>query len=270
MSEASPLWELNLDDPRAPPQEVWDRMTPEQRAEVVATLPSEFPPTEANPPEGDLHYEAYTKARETLSRWFRERGKGVYVSGNLPVYYPGQRMFSPDVIAVLDVDPHPRDSWIVSREGRGLDFAVEVIVSGRRRKDLKDNVERYAALRIQEYFVFDRSRLTLHAFRLGQGASYERVVPQGGRYASHVLGLDLSVEGGHLRFSTGDAQLLDAGELLVKLTALVDDASQRATALEEALEEEQRRREEEQQRREAAEAERDALRAELERLSRER
>lgn len=34
-----------------------------------------------------------------------------------------------------------RPSWIVSKEGTGLDFALEVIVLGARRKDQKRKVE---------------------------------------------------------------------------------------------------------------------------------
>ncbi|NUQ79959.1 MAG: hypothetical protein HUU21_41195 [Polyangiaceae bacterium] len=41
-------------DPRAPSQEVWDAMTPEERARVVAMLPAEVP-WELHPPEGDQH-----------------------------------------------------------------------------------------------------------------------------------------------------------------------------------------------------------------------
>jgi Uma2 family endonuclease len=271
---SSRLWTCDPDDPRAPARELWAQMTEAERANVVATLPSDFPPSESSPPEGDRHYEAYTNARETLTRWFRERGRNVYISGNLPVYYPGERMFSPDVIAVVDVPPHPRDSWIVSHEAnRGLDFALEVIVSGKRRKDLHDNVQRYAMLGIAEYFVFDRSRSTLHAYRLNSsatpadhassGARYERLVPQAGRYASNVLGLDLRVENGRLRFLLGDAELPDSTELLSKLGALVNDSESRAVELEAALEEEQKRREEEQKRREDVEAELAALKAEL-------
>jgi Uma2 family endonuclease len=252
-------------------------MSETERDYVVATLPSDFPVSDSNPPEGDRHFEAYANARETLDRWYRERGKSVYISGNLPVYYPGERMFSPDVIAVLDVEPHARESWIVSREGHGLDFALEVIVSGRRRKDLRDNVQRYATLGITEYFVFDRSRMTLHAYRLTVDGAYSRLMPQSGRYASNVLGLDLSLDGDKLRFSIGDSPLLYHGELINKLGALVNDAEQRANELEIALEEEQKLREEEQKLREeeqklreVAEAEVQALRAELEKLRRER
>jgi Uma2 family endonuclease len=251
-------------------------MSPEQRAEVVESLPSEFPPSEASPPEGDHHYAAYSTARETLSRWFRERGRNVYVSGNLPVYYPDEPMFSPDVIAVVDVDPHPRPSWIVSHEAeRGLDFALEVIVSGRRRKDLHDNVFRYARLGIAEYFVFDFTRQTLVAYRLVEPGGYERQLPQAGHYSSEVLGLDLSLDGGRLRFSYGDAALPAPSELLSRLSGLANDAEQRAAELARRLEEEQRGREEEQRRREeeqrgreAAEAEVERLRAELEALRR--
>lgn len=167
MASPDTLWRVDPLDPRAPPQSLWDQMSEDERAAIVDALPSDFPVSESSPPEGDRHYEAYTMARETLSRWFRDRGRRVYVSGNLPVYYPGETMFSPDVIAVMDVEPHQRESWIVSREGgRGLDFALEVIVSGRRRKDLQENVERYARLGIAEYFVFDRSRSMLRAYRL--------------------------------------------------------------------------------------------------------
>lgn len=253
---------------------MWARMSPSERERVVSELPSEFPPSESSPPEGDHHYETYSTARETLSRWFRERGRRVYVSGNLPVYYPGERMFSPDVIAVLDVEPRPRDSWIVSKEGdRGLDFALDVIVSGRRRKDLQENVDRYARLGIAEYFVFDFAKRSLRAYRLTAEGRYERTLPQLGLYSSAVLGLELSLEEWRLRFSLGFAPLLDTAELLSNRASLANAAELRAMELEAALEDEQRRREEEQHLREEeqrlrheAEAEVAKLREELERL----
>ena len=84
----------------------------------------------------------------------------MYLACELPVYYPGERMFAPDVIAVMDVEPHSRMRWVVSAEGKGLDFALEVHVAGERRKDLERNVERFARLGIREYFLFDRGRLS--------------------------------------------------------------------------------------------------------------
>jgi hypothetical protein len=43
-------WIVDPDDPRAPPTEIWERLTPEQRAAVIEALPSEFPASEVSPP----------------------------------------------------------------------------------------------------------------------------------------------------------------------------------------------------------------------------
>jgi hypothetical protein len=185
-------------------------------------------------------------------------------------------MCSPDVMAVLDVGTHPRSSWVVSREGKGLDFALEVIVLGHRRKDVERNVELYARLGIQEYFVFDRPRLRLQGFRLrGSGLSYEPIVPQHGHLASAVLGLDLLVEGERLRFYAADAALPGADDLIDRLEGFVDDlegrladAERRAEEETRRAEEEARRAEEEARRAESAEARLKEALAEIERLSR--
>lgn len=265
-------WIVDPDDPRAPPQELWDRMSEAEREEVVESLPSEFEPTEANPPEGDHHTDAVYGARTALRRFFGKMGRRVYVGTNLPVYYPGQSMFSPDVIAVLDAGTHPRPSWIVSREGKGLDFAMEVIVLGHRRKDLDRNRARYAALGIREYFVFDYPRLRLYGFRQSpRTGTYESLTPLHGHFASEVLGLDLVLEGERLRFYVGDAELPEAGDLIQKLEGFVDDLESRLRRAEEEAsraEEETRRAEEEARRADHAEARlREAL-AEIERLKR--
>jgi Uma2 family endonuclease len=236
-------------------------------------LPSEFPVSEASPPEGDLHLDAFTEPREALRRWFRDRGRRIYIAGNLPIYYPAERMFSPDLIAVDRAEQRPRDSWIVDREGgKGLDVAIEIVVRGDRKKDLEKNVERYARLGIPEYYLFDRRRMTFAAWEL-EGPSYRRRVAQGGRFRSAVLGLDLWLDGERLRFSVGDAAVPYADELIERVTRLSTEAQERVESLEAELaeeqrrrEDEQRRREDEQRRREFAEAEVAQLRAELEKL----
>lgn len=122
-------------------------------------------------------------------------------------------MIAPDLIAVREVEDHERRSWVVSHEGRGLDFVLEIHVSGSARKD----------------FVFDPLRRRLLGWSLSQdGATYSPIVPQGGRWASQVLELDLTVEGDRLRFFRGSAPLLDASELIERLSHMVDDATQRA------------------------------------------
>lgn len=235
-------------------------MSEPQRQLVVDSLPSDYPSTEAHPPEGDQHTEAVYEARSALRRFFGKLGRSIYVGTNLPVYYPARAMFSPDVMAVLDVSTEARSSWIVSKEGKGLDFALEVLVLGARRKDLKRNVEEYARLGIREYFVFDRPRLQLSGYRLREGGqSYQPIVPQHGRFASEVLGLELRIEAGRLRFYLADAELPAADDLIAKLEGSLDDLEERVRASEERAEEEARRAE-------VAEARlREAL-AELERL----
>ncbi|MBN1205938.1 MAG: Uma2 family endonuclease [Myxococcaceae bacterium] len=263
------LYRVDPDDPRAPPQEVWERLTAEERAQIVASLPSEFPPSEATPPEGDPHFEAKARAREVLGSFFSRIGRKVYLACELPIYYPGEPMFAPDVIAVVEVETHSRMSWVVSAEGKGIDLALEIHVAGERRKDLEKNVERYARLGIREYFVFDRKRLRLLGWRLGEDRrSYRPVLPQHGFYPSEVLGLELQLEGERLRFYHGRAVLPEADEMIATLERMVEGVEQRRAELEQQLAEEARLRAEEARRREEAERKLAEALAELERLRR--
>jgi hypothetical protein len=127
-------------------------MSEEARKRVVASLPGEVTDAEMSPPEGDRHFQAKVRALETLRSYFVRQRRRVYLAAELPVYYPGARRFAPDLLAVLDVDPHERDKWVVSAEGKGLDFVLEVHVGGDRKKDAEENVTRYARLGIPEYF----------------------------------------------------------------------------------------------------------------------
>ena len=280
---------LDPADPRAPSTAQWAAMTPAERARVVDALPTSLP-LELNPPEGDAHRTAKTAALGALDDFFRRAGRRIYLSSELLVLYPSERGFVPDVLAVLNVDPRERTRWVVDAEGKGLDLVIEVHVAGDRAKDEQENVERYARLQIREYFVFDRARLRLHGYRLPPGGRvYQRLVPQAGRLASEVLGLDLVLLGGKLRFFTGDALVLESGERIARLGGMLDEviahkeeaeeAIRAANATAEALagrlaeehrlrEEEHRLREEEQRRREEAEALLGEARAEIERLKR--
>ncbi len=239
----SETYRIDAADPRAPSQEIWDRMSPEERDRVVAMLPIEVP-IELQPPEGDYHRLAKTRTTDTLDAFFRRIGREIYVSSELGVFYPDEPRFSPDVFAVLDVDPHPRTRWAVSAEGKGLDLVIEVHYAGDTAKDYELNVERYARLGITEYFIFDRHKLGLRGYRLpqsedaargGRGRVYRPILPQQGRYTSEVLGLDLMIENDKLRFLLGMAEIPEAEELVVKLGAMLDqvllnrqDAEERA------------------------------------------
>ena len=257
MASAQPnvTYRVDPDHPRAPPQDVWDQMSEAERAQVVASLPIEVP-LELCPPEGDAHLDAKVDARRVLRDFFGRTGRKIYISSELMIYYPGEPPFSSDVFAVLDVEPHQRTSWIVSKEGKGLDFVIEVHFAGDRAKDLELNVERYARLGIQEYFVFDRGALTLHGFRLpvetkpGRPRRYQPILPQYGQYTSEVLGLELMIQGEKLRFYHASAPLPEADEVIARLGGALDGVIARQRELELAVKEEQRKREEAEQARE--------------------
>jgi Uma2 family endonuclease len=232
-------------DPRAPPRDIWARLTEGERRAVVESLPSELP--RALAPEGDSHRIPKSRALEALGEFYRRLRRSVYLSAELPVYYPDEPVFAPDLLAVLDVGTHERRSWVTQQEGKGLDFVLEINVSGDRKKDFEHNVARYARLQIPEYFAFDVPRARLLGWRLEaeKARTYEPILPQGGRWPSRILDLDLSLEGGQLRFFHGNAPLLDARELIVRLSSMVDEALRRAEEESRRAEEESRRAEEE-------------------------
>ncbi len=266
---------MDRDDPRAPPQEVWDGMSEQERAVVLASLPHEVP-LHLHPPEGDRHRKPKEKALNALDEFFRRIGRQVYLSSELATFYPGEARFCPDILAVLDVESHDRNSWVVSQESKGLDLVIEIHVSGDKRKDFELNVERYARLGIPEYFVFDRPRNRIVGYCLKPGQrKYEPLIPQSARLASAVLGLDLTVEGGMLRFYHGTAALPFMDEIVGKLNTMVselvearDDALHRAETEAERAETEAERAKTEAQRAETLMRENEELRSELERLRR--
>jgi Uma2 family endonuclease len=244
--------------PRAPSQEEWDAMSPEERERVVASLPGEVTDAELSPPEGDRHFQAKVGALDTLRGYFARQRKRVYLAAELPVYYPKARRFAPDLLVVLDADAHQRDKWVVSAEGKGLDFVLEVHVGGDRKKDAERNVKRYASLGIPEYFIYDRARQQLLGYRLPEPDArvYVPLVPRDGVHVSERLGLELRLEQGRLRFYSGRDMLLEPEEVISRLEQLAEGL--------------QRRADEEARRATRAERRVAELQAELERLKRER
>jgi len=242
--------------PMAPSQEVWDALNAEERARVVAELPNEVTDSEIAMPEGDRHFQAKSRALDALRGYYARQRRRIYLAAEVPIYYPAEPRFAPDLLTVLDVEDHPRDKWVVSAEGKGLDWVMEVHVGGDRKKDAERNVARYARLGIPEYFLYDRARNQLLAHRLPapNATAYSPVVPQHGRYESRVLGLEVEVAQDRLRFFAGTAMLLESDELIVRLEEMLDQVQQRA--------------DEEARRREDAEREVARLREELERLKR--
>ncbi|WP_375769256.1 Uma2 family endonuclease [Archangium gephyra] len=188
--------------------------------------------------EGDLHTEAKSRAVDALRGYFKAPRRRAYVSAELPIYYPGERRFAPDLLVVLDVEPHLRGKWVVSHEGKGLDWVMEVHVGGDRKKAAEDNVRRYARLGILEYFIYDRARARLEAYRLPSpdAREYVRMEPKQGRYFSEVLELQLQLEGARLRFWAGNALLLETEEMTDRLREMLSREQRRLAELQDERE----------------------------------
>ena len=225
--------------PRAPTWAEWDAMTPEQRERAAEALPIWVPPEECGTMEGDRHAKVCGSVTGALRLFYEATGQAAYISGGVAVYCPGSHRVAPDAFVVRGAAPGARDSWVVTREGRAPDWALEVLVQGDREKDLERHVVEYAELGFREYFVFDLRKRRLLGYRLHDPAVaiYSRIVPQGGLYRSEVLGLDLSVEGDMVRLFHGTARLLDPEEVAEQLRdRLNDEQMQRQEAEERAAE----------------------------------
>jgi Uma2 family endonuclease len=215
----------------APTVDRWRSMTDEERTAFLVGVIEAFSDPRRAMSEGAPHRKAKGRALDLLSLHFQSMGRAIYLAEELAVLYPGEAAFVPDILAVVDV-PQPEDdqrlAWVVAEEGRGLSFVLEVLHRGDRKKDLVDNVERYAHVGIPEYFVYDRARQQVHGYRLAGGGRYQRIVPQFGRYTSEVLGLDLGVQGGTLRFFQGMAELFGSSDLIGRLKSMVEDLEAKA------------------------------------------
>ena len=154
--------------------------------------------------ESDLHMDCITYLRDALRRHFEKRTQGdVYVAGNMFVYYERgnpRTVVAPDLFVVFGAPSHSRDSYLLWKEPKGLDFVLEVTSASTRREDEGRKRGVYAALGVGEYFLYDpRGEYLappLQGYRL-QGREY-RSLPAltelpGGSVAvrSEMLGLDL-------------------------------------------------------------------------------
>ncbi len=213
-------------------------MTPQERERFVVraieimNLPSHFM-SESVP-----HNRAKRRAVDLLSKHFRAIGRIIYLGEELAVFYPGERPFTPDILAVRDVpevEDDERGGWVVADEGRGIDLAFEILWSGDRKKDLVDNVERYARLGIHEYFIYNRKDHNLVGYRLPSPTArrYQRIIPQGGRHTSTVLGLDLALINNKLEFFYGMSEIFGSDDLIARLEAMMGSLEAKAAEAEE-------------------------------------
>lgn len=288
--------------PVTPSVEAWRKMTRAERDAHILAVHDALNAQRDLMSEGRPHFTAKIGAITVLGDFFQRVGKTIYLAAELPVLYPGESAFSPDIIAVRDVEDlgegDGRMAWSVAEEGRGPDLVMEILVKGDRDKDLVSNVARYARLGIPEFFVYDRLNQRLYGYRLSGQAPrrYESIPFRGGRLGSAVLELDLRIVEGRLRFFYGEAQVPESRELIGRLDAMLDqrerqieeeaaarqqaerrvaiereslrETERRAEEAERRAEEEAAARQEAERRAEAAEARLAQLNAELEALRR--
>jgi Uma2 family endonuclease len=212
----------------APTVEAWRAMTPGERERLLVAINEALTVPASLMSEGQPHKKAKSRTVDALGLHFKAIGRPIYLAEELSTVYPGEKPFAPDILAVLDVEQPEDDerlAWVVAEEGKGLDLVIEVLHQGDRRKDLVDNVERYAHLRIPEYFVYDRARQQIHGYRLSapDATRYQRIVPQLGHYRSNVLGLDLAIIRDDLRFLAGEATLPISADLIERLQGMTEN-----------------------------------------------
>ncbi len=169
-----------------------------------------YPSSDGKPlAENDWQLEAILSSVDILRGHFGER-PDVYVSGDLLVYYEEgnpRKAVAPDVFVVFGAANHNRMIYKLWEEPKAPDFVLEVASRSTWREDLGPKRSIYAALGVTEYWLFDpRDEYfdpPLQGLVLSDGAY--RPLParvESGRrtLSSAVLGLDLQVEDGKLRF----------------------------------------------------------------------
>lgn len=224
----------------------WAALGPTERDRLLMALEAEWDAIEQATLDplacGDPHHDAIEEMRSALRTYYRHTGRKVYVGTDVLVVYPRESPVKPDIIVVLDVEPGPRDSWLVAQEGKGVDLCIEVNNKGDWHKDFVDNVKTYGRLGIPEYFAYaiGQNRLAAHRLR-GPGLGYQRILPQAGRFPSQVLGLEVGLLGGKVRFFSGNAQLFPDRELILTLESAVNEAQARAEEAEAQAEQQQTR-----------------------------
>ncbi len=216
-----------------------------------------YPESDGKPMgETDYHRKEIIRHIELLEDYYR--GRKVYVSGALLVYYvqgDPRKFIVPDVFVAKGIVPQDRRTYKIWVEGKAPDVVIETTSRRTRRKDRQIKPELYAQLGVKEYFLFDPLGEyldpPLQGYRL-DGSHYQPIGPdEDGGLDSRELQLRLRLEEGHLDFVC-----TDTGERLLTR----DERLQEETAARKR-EAEARKREAEARKREAEARKREAERA---------
>lgn len=218
--------------PVGPSLEAWRAIDPEQREDFPRAGRRAASPTPAGRDGGGAAPQEGEDTRPGHARpsFQGARSRGVPGRGD-DGRVPGRAVFSADLLAVVGMEEPERErlAWVVADEGRGLDLVIEVLFRGDRNEDLVENVERYARLGSRILCVQSPPPAAPRVSIPHPGSSplpADRA--QLGRYGSAVLGLDLSIERGRLRFFVGMAELFDTPQLIGRLAGLMENLEAKA------------------------------------------
>lgn len=164
------------------------------------------PMAESDPARDYLIY-----AVEALNIYFQHQ-ENVYVSGNLFIYYrqgSPSAVVAPDVFVVFGVPKRKRMSYKVWQENNQVpSFVLEITPLSTQENDEKEKPRKYAEMGVKEYFQYDPTGDYLSEPLKGAKLTSGRYESLPKRILaddticvySEVLGLDLRVKEGDLRF----------------------------------------------------------------------
>jgi Uma2 family endonuclease len=169
--------------------------------------------------ETDWHRDWIIRLIDMLQQ--RYRGQHVYVTGDLLLYYEEgnpKRFLVPDVFVVLNHQPGMRRIYKLWEEGKPPNAVIEVTSRRTKHQDANAKPQKYAAIGVGEYFLFDPTndylRPPLRGYRLTD-EGYVPIEPDAtGGLICEQLSLRLYLEAGELviyDLETGKPLLTEAG-----------------------------------------------------------
>ncbi|MCC5617343.1 Uma2 family endonuclease [Nostoc sp. CHAB 5836] len=211
--------------------------------EYIPVTPIEYPDEDGKPmAEGDIQCSYLTYARNALRIYFQNH-PNVYVAGNLFIYYEKgypESVVAPDVFVVFGVENRDRRSYKTWEENNQTPaFVLEITSKSTRSKDQGAKKGIYAFLGVREYFQYDPTgdylNPQLQGLHLVDGNYFPlatNTLPDGTvSLPSEVLGLELHLEAGKLRFynpATGQILLTHEEEAAARQAA--EEKTQRLAA----------------------------------------